>query len=67
LAAGFGKGSEWRRSSWCAEGGCIEAAARDGVVLLRKSADPDGMVLTFTLAAWRDLAARIKQMSLPDA
>ena len=67
LASGFGKSSEWRSSSRCEGGACIEAAGRDGAVFLRESADPDGTVLTFTPAAWRDLTARIKQMSLPDA
>lgn len=65
LASGFGNSAEWRSSSRCEGGECIEAAAQDGAVLLRNSADPDGIVLPITLAAWRDLTARVKQISLP--
>ena len=64
LASGFGNRAEWRSSSRCEGGACIEAAAQDGAVLLRNSADPDGVILPFTLAAWGDLTARVKQMSL---
>jgi hypothetical protein len=32
---------------------------------LRRSAKPDGPILTVSHAAWRDLMARIKQMSPP--
>jgi hypothetical protein len=39
----------------------VEAAAQDDAILLRGSVDPDGPVLVFTHAAWRDLTARIKQ------
>jgi hypothetical protein len=41
----------------------VEAAVRGDAILLRRSVDPDDPVLTFTHAAWRDLTARIKQIS----
>ncbi|HET6185919.1 MAG TPA: DUF397 domain-containing protein [Trebonia sp.] len=63
MASGFGTGSAWRRSSWCEGGACVEAAAQDGAIVLRRSVDPEGPVLVFTNAAWRDLTARIKQAS----
>jgi hypothetical protein len=67
LASGFDNSAEWRSSSRCEGGACIEAAAQDDAVLLRESADPGGTVLAFTHPVWRDLTARIKQMSLPGA
>jgi Domain of unknown function (DUF397) len=51
----------WRISSWCDGGACIEIAIQDHAVLLRSSADPDGPVLAFGPAAWRELIAGIKQ------
>ncbi|MGH3297370.1 MAG: DUF397 domain-containing protein [Trebonia sp.] len=62
MASGFDTGSEWRRSSWCDSGACVEAAAQDEAILLRGSIDPDGPVLVMPHAAWRDLTARIKEM-----
>jgi hypothetical protein len=62
LASNFGNSAEWRRSSRCEGGACIEAAAQDDAVLLRSSDDPDGSILAFAHATWRDLTARIKQM-----
>jgi hypothetical protein len=38
---------------------------QDDVVLLRGSGDPDGPILAFTHAAWRDLTARIKHTPQP--
>ena len=62
LASGFGTSLEWRSSSWCDGGSCVEAAVQNNAVLLRGSTDPGGSILVFTHAAWRDLTARIKQI-----
>jgi hypothetical protein len=43
----------------------VEAASGDDVILLRRSADPDGPTVAVSHAAWRDLIARIKRMSPP--
>lgn len=67
MASGLGKDSEWRTSSWCEGGACVEAAAQDDAILLRSSVDPDGPVLAFTQAAWRDLIAGIRQAFLEQA
>lgn len=61
LASDFGNSTEWRKSSRCEGGACVEAAARDDVVLLRRSVDLDGPTLAFTHAAWQHLICRIKQ------
>ena len=63
LVAGLGKGLEWRRSSWCNGGTCVEAAVQDDAILLRSSADPDGPILVLSPAAWRDLIIGIKRRS----
>ncbi len=45
---------DWRTSSFSngAGGMCVEAAAFDGGVVVRDSADPDGPVLAFSKAEW---------------
>jgi hypothetical protein len=63
LVAGLGKGLEWRRSSWCNGGTCLEAAVQDDAILVQSSADPDGPILTLSSIAWRDLIISIKRMS----
>lgn len=44
----------WRRSSWCAE------VAADTSVRVRDSTDPDGAVLAFTPAAWREFTRTVR-------
>jgi hypothetical protein len=63
LAAGLDNVLKWRKSSRCAEGGCIEIAIQGHAILLRSSVDPDGPILAFTPTAWRDLIAGLKQTS----
>jgi hypothetical protein len=63
LASGLDNVLKWRKSSRCTDGGCIEIAIKDDAILLRSSVDPDGPVLAFTPAAWRDLIVGLKQTS----
>lgn len=43
----------WTRSSFCNQvNDCVEAAGRDGAVVVRDSKDPDGPVLGFTPPEW---------------
>jgi Domain of unknown function (DUF397) len=44
----------WRRSSFCANGSCVEVAMAEGRVALRDSKDPSGPVLHFDKEAWED-------------
>ena len=67
LGSCFSGSPEWRRSSRCSEGACIEVVALEDSILLRASDASDGSILAFTHAAWQDLTARIKQMTQPDA
>ena len=53
--------STWRKSSYSGPNGgeCVEVATT-GAVLVRDTADRDGVVLTFTAEAWRAFAATIR-------
>ena len=43
---------QWRRSSTCSYGGCVEVRFTDGVVAVRNSRELDGAILRFTAAEW---------------
>ncbi len=43
----------WRKSSWSSSGACVEVARDGGVVHVRDSKDPSGLVLTFDGQRWR--------------
>lgn len=59
MATVEGAQPEWRRSSACLPGECLEAATHQGYVLIRDSANPPGTVLTFTTDQWRGFAQGI--------
>lgn len=63
LASGLGESLEWRRSSRCNGGACVEATVQNDAILVRNSSDPDGPILAFSLASWRDSIAGIKWKS----
>jgi hypothetical protein len=47
------RGHAFRKSTFSADGNCVEVATTtDGTVLVRDSKDPRGAVLTFTPAEW---------------
>lgn len=43
---------QWRRSSRCESGACVEVAQFDGMVAIRDSKDVAGRVLIFTVEEW---------------
>jgi len=43
---------EWRRSSFCGDGACVEVAREGDEILVRDSKDSDGPVLRFTPEEW---------------
>ena len=51
----------WRKSSFSSNGGaeCVEAASRDGIVMVRDTKDHT-QVHTFTADAWRAFLVGIK-------
>ncbi len=53
----------WRKSSYSSNGGgnCLEAASRDGVILVRDTKDNGrGQVHAFTAGEWRTFLASVK-------
>ncbi|WP_203925655.1 DUF397 domain-containing protein [Virgisporangium ochraceum] len=53
---------EWRRSSRCESGSCVEAALDGkGAVLVRDSKTPEGPVLRFTAASWSTFTDAIRK------
>ena len=50
---------EWRRSSACTTGACVEVAIVDDSYLVRDSKDPSGAVLTFDREEWAAFAAGV--------
>jgi Domain of unknown function (DUF397) len=53
----------WRKSSYSGNGGadCLETGSIAGAIVVRDTKDRDGIVLTFTAAAWRVFAEELKQ------
>jgi len=43
---------DWRRSSRCESGGCVEVRHTDGVYEVRDSKHPDGPTLRFLQSEW---------------
>ncbi|MBM2618036.1 DUF397 domain-containing protein [Actinoplanes sp. LDG1-06] len=52
--------SEWRRSTRCTGGNCIEVAKVDGGYLIRDSKNPDSGQLSFNDAEWDAFVAGVK-------
>lgn len=50
----------WRTASFCAAGECVQVAQRDGVIMLRDSAQPDGDVLRYAPEQWRSFLRTVK-------
>lgn len=55
------QGSQFRVSSFCSSGGCVEVAfLHDGGVAIRDSKSPEQAALVYSVAEWRDFVAGIK-------
>ena len=50
----------WRRSSHCESNACVEIAVDGDHVLMRRSTDPDGPILSFTRSEWDAFIAAVK-------
>jgi len=48
---------QWRRSSRCDSGSCVEVAHIDCAIAIRDSKDADGPVLTFSPQEWAAFVA----------
>ena len=56
----------WRRSTLCADAGCVEVARRDGVIAVRDSKDPGSGALSYTPAEWAAFIAGVKAGEFDD-
>jgi hypothetical protein len=61
LSANLPDGVQWRRSSWCNGGACVEVSAEGGKVRVRNSADPAGAVLEVSRDSWREFLAQVRE------
>jgi len=50
----------WRTSSHCEGGACVEAGNMPGAVAVRDSTDRDGPVLAFAPDAWRAFVTALR-------
>jgi len=50
----------WRKSTQSNSGGCLEAAAADGMVFLRDSKRPDGPIMQISGPAWLVFVAELR-------
>ncbi|WP_439649132.1 DUF397 domain-containing protein [Herbidospora mongoliensis] len=54
-------GAVWKKSSWSAQGNCVEVAQLDGgQVGVRDSKNQTGPALVFTPAEWRAFVGGVK-------
>lgn len=53
---------DWRKSSFSSANGgdCVETASTDGMVLVRDTANRDGVTLGVPAAAWRKFTASLR-------
>lgn len=50
----------WRKASFCASSECVEITQRDGMIVLRDSAQPHGVLLRYAPADWTDFLRIVK-------
>lgn len=55
----MGHTTDWRKSSFCATGACVEIATTDDEILVRDSKDSDGPILRFTAEEWSAFVAGV--------
>ncbi len=60
-------GVQWRRSSWCNGGGCVEVSTEGVRVRVRNSADPADAVLEVSRDIWRDFLAAVREGQFGEA
>lgn len=50
----------WRAAGRCDSGACVEIATLSESVLVRSSADGEGICVTLSKQEWREFVARVK-------
>ena len=56
----------WRTAKQCDSGACVEIATQGEHVLVRRSADPGGTLITLSRDRWKEFVARVKRGDLAD-
>ena len=52
--------ADWRSSTLCANGTCVEVAVVEGQIGMRDSKEPDGPVLQFDRKSWDNFLAGVR-------
>jgi hypothetical protein len=50
----------WRTTSRCDSGACVEIGTLGGIIMVRRSADPDGTCLKLSRGEWQKFVAGLK-------
>lgn len=53
--------AQWRTSTQCSSGGCVEVAVGQDMVGMRDAKDRSGPVLVFDASAWSEFVAGIRR------
>lgn len=64
MAEAIRDSKDWRRSTFCEAGACVEVAQDGDLVLMRDSKDTSRPFLGFDRATWADFIAEIENGSL---
>jgi len=56
----------FRTASFCNGGECVEVAQRDGMIVLRDSTRPNGIMLRYAVGGWGSFVRNIKSGQLDD-
>jgi hypothetical protein len=56
--------SAFRTASFCGNSECVEIAKRDGLIVLRDSAQPHGTMLHYAVGDWGSFVRKIKSGQL---
>jgi hypothetical protein len=51
---------EWRRSSMCDGGACVEVARDGDVIMVRRSDEPEGASIAFDAKEWQKFISQIR-------
>ena len=58
--------ASFRTASFCNGGECVEVAQRDGMIVLRDSTQPRGIMLHYAVGDWGSFVRNIKSGQLDD-
>jgi Domain of unknown function (DUF397) len=57
---------EWRKAKGCDGGSCVEIAKQGEHVMVRRSTDPEGTLITLSRDMWKEFVARVKHDDFVD-